>query len=160
MGGWLLLEPWITPSLFDPWLNSTNPAVDEWTFSELLGREEASARLQQHWDTWIQREDLELAREAGITHVRIPIGYWAVSLEPYEPYVQGQWPHLLRALEWCHELGLQALIDLHGLPGSQNGFDNSGRRGPIHWPDSPGTNIYRRSVQANFLRHDANLSNR
>ena len=25
------------------------------------------------------------------------------------------------------------LIDLHTAPGSQNGFDNSGRRGPINW---------------------------
>ena len=30
---------------------------------------------------------------------------------------------------------MKALIDLHGAPGSQNGFDNSGRRGPIRWAD-------------------------
>ena len=28
---------------------------------------------------------------------------------------------------------MQVLLDLHGAPGSQNGFDNSGRRGEIHW---------------------------
>ena len=27
----------------------------------------------------------------------------------------------------------QVLLDLHGGPGSQNGFDNSGKRGEVHW---------------------------
>ena len=30
-------------------------------------------------------------------------------------------------------LCLKVLLDLHGAPGSQNGFDNSGKRGPIEW---------------------------
>ena len=34
---------------------------------------------------------------------------------------------------WCEELGLKILLDLHGTPGSQNGFDNSGRRGDVNW---------------------------
>ena len=29
----------------------------------------------------------------------------------------------------------QALLDLHGGQGSQNGFDNSGKRGQIHFQD-------------------------
>ena len=28
---------------------------------------------------------------------------------------------------------VQVLLDLHGAPGSQNGFDNSGKRGEIRW---------------------------
>ena len=34
------------------------------------------------------------------------------------------------------ELGLKAVIDLHAGPGSQNGYDNSGRRGQAHWVDA------------------------
>ena len=30
---------------------------------------------------------------------------------------------------------LQVLLDLHGGQGSQNGFDNSGKRGEIHFQD-------------------------
>ena len=44
--------------------------------------------------------------------------------------------YLKRALMWMDELGLQALIDLHAGPGSQNGYDNSGKRGEAHWVDS------------------------
>ena len=36
-------------------------------------------------------------------------------------------------MTWCEEIGLKVLIDLHGAPGSQNGFDNSGRRGDVNW---------------------------
>lgn len=40
---------------------------------------------------------------------------------------------LKRLVGWCQQLGLKVLLDLHGAPGSQNGFDNSGRRGDINW---------------------------
>jgi len=32
-----------------------------------------------------------------------------------------------QALDWAQTAGLKVLVDLHGTPGSQNGFDNSGR---------------------------------
>jgi len=41
--------------------------------------------------------------------------------------------YLKRLLQWADEIGLKILLDLHGAPGSQNGFDNSGRRGDVHW---------------------------
>ena len=41
----------------------------------------------------------------------------------------------MRLLQWCDQIGIRVLIDLHGAPGSQNGFDNSGRRGPARWVD-------------------------
>lgn len=35
--------------------------------------------------------------------------------------------YLDAAIDWSHALGLKVIIDLHGAPGSQNGFDNSGQ---------------------------------
>ena len=32
------------------------------------------------------------------------------------------------AIDWARQTGLKLWIDLHGAPGSQNGFDNSGHR--------------------------------
>ena len=66
-------------------------------------------------------------------HVRIPIGYWAVLTLPGDPYVQGQLPYLDQAIQWARASNLHVLLDLHGVPGSQNGFDNSGRRGRVNW---------------------------
>jgi len=39
-----------------------------------------------------------------------------------------------RLLGWANDLGLKVIVDLHGAPGSQNGHDNSGKDGPIDWP--------------------------
>lgn len=67
---------------------------------------------------------------------RIPIGYWSVPITPadtsfptsVEPYIPGAWPYLLNALNWAKKHNLHVIVDLHGAPGSQNGYDNSGQR--------------------------------
>jgi glucan 1,3-beta-glucosidase len=70
-------------------------------------------------------------KAAGLNAIRIPLGYWAVDLRDDEPYVAGQYPYLIQAVQWAREVGLQVMIDLHGAPGSQNGQDNSGLIGPV-----------------------------
>jgi glucan 1,3-beta-glucosidase len=47
--------------------------------------------------------------------------------------VQGAYDVLGQALDWAQAVGLKVMIDLHGAPGSQNGFDNSGKYGGIGW---------------------------
>ncbi|KAF8921954.1 glycoside hydrolase superfamily [Mucidula mucida] len=63
-----------------------------------------------------------------LNHVRIPIGYWAFEVSDGEPFIQGQLPYLEKALGWAASYGLKVIVDLHGAPGSQNGFDNSGQK--------------------------------
>lgn len=63
LGGWLLLEPWITPSMFD---NTGNTAiVDEWTFCQMQDRATATAALQTHWSTFYTEADFEAIAAAG-----------------------------------------------------------------------------------------------
>ncbi|KAF9509204.1 glycoside hydrolase family 5 protein [Hydnum rufescens UP504] len=131
LGGWLVLEPWITPSLFD---NTGNSAiVDEWTFGQLQDRDTAYGVLKNHWDAFITEADFAAIAAAGLNHVRIPIGFWAFDTTGGEPYITGQFPYLRAAVTWAQNHGLFVLIDLHGAPGSQNGYDNSGHRGSISW---------------------------
>ncbi|RAQ42562.1 glucan 1 [Aspergillus flavus] len=130
LGGWLVLEPWITPSIFDA---AGAEAVDEWSLTKILGKEEAEARLSAHWKSFVSAGDFQRMADAGLNHVRIPIGYWALGPLEGDPYVDGQLEYLDKAVEWAGAAGLKVLIDLHGAPGSQNGFDNSGRRGAIQW---------------------------
>ncbi|EIN13909.1 exo-beta-1,3-glucanase [Punctularia strigosozonata HHB-11173 SS5] len=126
LGGWLVLEPWITPSLFDATGNAN--IVDEWTFGQLQSKSTATAALQNHWNTWITESDFAAIAGAGLNHVRLPIGYWAFDVSGGEPYIQGQLPYLQKAVTWAGNHGLKLIVDLHGAPGSQNGFDNSGHR--------------------------------
>ncbi|KAK0216153.1 exo-beta-1,3-glucanase [Armillaria fumosa] len=141
LGGWLVLEPWITPSLFEN--TGISSIVDEWTFCEHQDTDTAGNALTEHWDTWITESDFIGIAAAGLNHVRIPIGYWAFNVTEDEPYVQGQVSYLQKALGWAAAHGLQVIIDLHGVPGSQNGFDNSGRRLPYPGWHSNHSNIVR-----------------
>ncbi|EGG09755.1 family 5 glycoside hydrolase [Melampsora larici-populina 98AG31] len=134
IGGWLVTESWLTPTLYR---TGNSKIVDEYTFCQYLGREEASKRLRAHWDSFYTESDFQAMKSYGLNHVRIPIGYWAFDISGGEPYVQGQYEYLKQAVEWSRRAGLKVMIDLHGAPGSQNGFDNSGRKGPINWPNDP-----------------------
>ncbi|KAG8732972.1 exo-1,3-beta-glucanase [Ceratobasidium sp. 414] len=131
LGGWLLLEPWITPTLFDN--TGIAAIVDEYTFGQYQDYNTAQSKLKTHWDSWITESDFSAIAAAGLNHVRIPIGYWAFDISGGEPYHQGQYPYLLKAVQWAQNHGIKVLVDLHGAPGSQNGFDNSGRRGSATW---------------------------
>jgi glucan 1,3-beta-glucosidase len=111
LGGWLVLEPWITPSIFD---GAGDGAVDEWSLTQILGKDEAKARLTDHWDSFITQDDFNRIADAGLNHVRIPIGYWAVATQEGDPYVGGQLDYLDRAIEWAGAAGLKVMIDLHG----------------------------------------------
>ncbi|KAI0785373.1 exo-beta-1,3-glucanase [Irpex lacteus] len=141
LGGWLVLEPWITPSLFDNTGNAN--IVDEWTFGQLQDRNTALNTLTQHWNTWITESDFAAIAAAGLNHVRIPIGYWAFEVGPGEPYISGQLPYLQKAVTWAGNHGLKVIVDLHGAPGSQNGFDNSGHRVSFPGWHSNSTNVQR-----------------
>ncbi|GMK55485.1 hypothetical protein CspeluHIS016_0205410 [Cutaneotrichosporon spelunceum] len=135
LGGWLVLESWITPTLFDQTGNKN--IIDEWTFGQLQDRAKAAAALKRHWDSWITEDDFRQIAAAGLNHVRLPIGYWAYDTSAGEPYHQGQAPYVDRAVDWARKHGLRVLIELHSAPGSQNGFDNSGRYGAPHFQDDP-----------------------
>lgn len=131
LGGWLVLEPYITPSLFSVWSegeDDSNTPVDEYHYCQKLGKQTALSRLEAHWSSWYTEADFQQIKSLGLNAVRIPIGYWAFDLLDNDPYVQGQVKYLDQALEWCRNSGLYAWVDLHGAPGSQNGFDNSGLR--------------------------------
>lgn len=126
LGGWLVLERWLKPSLFEA---TGNPSlVDEWSFCESQDWEKATQALKHHWDTWITEADFREMAAAGLNHVRLPIGYWAFETAPGEPYISGQLPYLEKAVEWAGKHNIKVIIDLHGAPGSQNGFDNSGHK--------------------------------
>ncbi|QLL35007.1 hypothetical protein HG536_0H03830 [Torulaspora globosa] len=133
IGGWLVLEPYITPSLFETFRTNANSdegiPVDEYHFAQALGKEVASSRLEAHWSSFYTETDFQNIANLGFNLVRIPIGYWAYELLDSDPYVKGsQAEYLDKAIGWASKYGLKVWVDLHGAAGSQNGFDNSGLR--------------------------------
>ncbi|KAF9090623.1 hypothetical protein BGX29_011366, partial [Mortierella sp. GBA35] len=116
LGGWLVLEPFISPSLFEPYIKQG--VIDEWTLCKLLGPEKAKAHLEAHYSTWVTEDTFIRLQGMGINHVRIPIGFWALGgLAADEPYVANlSWTYLLRAIEWARKYGIRVMVELHGAP--------------------------------------------
>lgn len=102
--------------------------------------------MKKHWDSWVTLGDFQKIKGAGFNTVRIPIGCewgfhrlscfdsadmvidWAYEKFDNDPYIQGAAPYLDKAISWARQTNLKVHIDLHGAPGSQNGYDNSGHR--------------------------------
>jgi glucan 1,3-beta-glucosidase len=90
LGGWMVLEPWITPSLFYQFLGQTNQSeigMDTYTFCKVLGPEEANRQLRRHWETWVTEDIIEELARSGINSLRLPVGDY--MYKPYGPYVDG-----------------------------------------------------------------------
>ncbi len=132
LGGWLVLEKWMTPSLFEG-----IRANDEYAFCQ--GGADALKRLRKHRDTFITEADFRWMAARGLNAVRLPVGYWV--LEDASPFVSAR-EHLGQALQWAARHGLAVIVDLHAAPGSQNGWGHSGREGELGWHTSQ-TNIAR-----------------
>lgn len=124
LGGWLVLEKWITPSLFDGF-----EAKDEYSYCKECP-DEALERLRHHRETYITKKDFEWLSKHGINSVRLPVGYWALQSDA--PFIECT-AQLDQAFSWAHEYGMKVLLDLHGAPGSQNGQDHSGKAGSTKW---------------------------
>lgn len=133
LGGWLSIEPFISPSMFNTYDQKLG-IVDEYTLTQHLGTEQAAQTLEKHYSTFINEQTFKDVQAAGFDHVRIPFSYWAVTTYPGDPYVPKiSWRYLLRGIEYARKYGLRVNLDLHAVPGSQNGWNHSGRQGAIGW---------------------------
>ncbi|KAH8922501.1 glycoside hydrolase family 5 protein [Atractiella rhizophila] len=104
-------------------------AWDEWTFTSILGKDAALPILQDHWNTWITEDDIEFMHQSGINHLRIPVAFWHfIPTLADEPYLamSGQIEQVERIMQYAYARGMYVLMDMHGLPGSQNGEQQSG----------------------------------
>ncbi|KAJ6638568.1 putative glucan 1,3-beta-glucosidase A [Pseudolycoriella hygida] len=145
LGSWVSLEKWIYPSLFE---RHAPNAIDEWTFSEQAL--DPAAALLEHWNTFVTEDVIELFAGIHGNHLRIPVGYWAfIQPDEGEPYVStGQKAQLERILGYCEKYNLYAIIDLHGMPGSQNGEHHSGRTGAVEFYSDYNQQRSRNTIQA------------
>ncbi|TAQ86288.1 hypothetical protein B7494_g5397 [Chlorociboria aeruginascens] len=134
LGGWLVLEKWMNGDVFT---GAFSDAADQYTFDSISG---APAALDQHWSTWFNETDIQALSATGINALRIPIGYWAYD-NTGTPYQKGADVYLEKAIGWARTAGMKVWIDCHGSPGSQNGFDNSGHSGAVHWQEDNNLNL-------------------
>ncbi|KDR72002.1 hypothetical protein GALMADRAFT_1344210 [Galerina marginata CBS 339.88] len=129
LGGWLVLEPFITPDIFQRYPTAT----DEYSLSQLMAADTANGGLQQiedHYDTFITEQDIAEIAGAGLNYLRVPIAFWAVETWDGEPYLaKTSWKYFIRLVGWARKYGLRIFLDLHAVPGAQNNYNHAGRGG-------------------------------
>ena len=121
LGNWLVLEKWMSPSMFEG-----TSVGDEYHLARALSPEVYKERIRRHRKEFITEQDFALIARMGMNAVRIPVPYFIFG--DRSPFI-GCIEELDNAFDWAEKWGLKILIDLHTVPGSQNGFDNGGLSG-------------------------------
>ena len=130
LGGWLVLEKWMTPELFVGY-----SAKDEYNLLLQLGDLRKDV-ISKHRETFITENDFKWMKDYGINVVRLPVGHWL--FEDKYPYLNAR-HYVNKAFKWGNKYDIKILLDLHAAPGCQNGFDNGGLAGIVDW--TKGDNI-------------------
>ncbi len=129
LGNWLVLEKWMSPGIY-----SGTTAEDETYLCLQLSENEKRARLKVHRDHYITGRDFAYLAEKGFNAVRLPVPFFV--FEDVGPYVRCA-EYVDLAMKWANDYGLRVLLDLHTVPGSQNGSDNAGLCGIVQWANHP-----------------------
>jgi glucan 1,3-beta-glucosidase len=116
LGGYMVLEPWITPSLFYQFLGENDMkeiGMDSQSFCQALGSKEANRQLRQHWKTWVTEDIIANLAALGSNTLRIPVGDWMYI--PYDGYAacwDGALEELDRTIALCAKYNMTVLIDV------------------------------------------------
>ena len=81
--------------------------------------------MKAHWETFVGEKDLDLLLHFGVTHVRVPIGWWLVDYDVADGFVDGSERYFFRLIAWLQQRGMRAMLDLHALPGAQVAFSGA-----------------------------------
>ncbi len=114
LGGWMNLENFING--YPGSEHGLRAAM-----AEILGASKASFFFERLLDHFITEADIAFIKQQGATVVRIPLNYrhFEADAEPFR-YLAGGFARLDRALDWCTQQGLYAILDMHAAPGWQN----------------------------------------
>jgi hypothetical protein len=121
------------------------------------GDEYAIKTMRNHWAGYIPDAALDALQALGVTHCRIPVGYWIAEAPSvpmgaegvpsmytfgfnHEGFATGAMNYLEAALAGLKKRGIKALVDVHALPGG--GSQCQSYAGwqvpyPLFWSHSP-----------------------
>lgn len=128
-GNWLVLEKWMSPELFEG-----IDAEDEVWMNRVMDQSQKETLLKKHRDTYITEKDVENVVRLGFNLIRLPVPFFVFDdRTPYPGCIE----YVDRLFAWAEKYDVQILVDLHTVPGSQNGYDNGGITGVCKWCHNP-----------------------
>jgi hypothetical protein len=145
LGGWLLPEGYM-------WgiRKLDRPRQFEAAIEDLIGAKNASKFWDLYYTNFVTREDVEVMKSFGVNTLRVPLLASMIQprdLQPTQPpykYDQAKFKYLDDFVDWCEELGMGVIWDLHGAPGGQNAENISDSDGEarlwtekaVYWPQT------------------------
>ncbi|KDO29887.1 hypothetical protein SPRG_04954 [Saprolegnia parasitica CBS 223.65] len=158
LGGWLVLERWITPdSPIYTESGLTGDVVEngQYQIMKALGHARGDPLMERHWATFYTEADFRDIKAAGLDMVRIPVGYWLLNDAPATKarrsangtttddasvLAPGSLAFLDKAFRWARKYQLKVLVGVHAAMGSQNGEQHSAASSirKIQWFDKAG----------------------
>lgn len=123
LGGWLVLERWLTRELFD-YYNAKSE-------SELYkNSSKDNKKLIEHFNSYINEGDFVYLKEKGINSVRLPVSHGVFGNFKNIPQTI---KHVDDVMNWARRHDFWVLLDLHTAPGGQNGWEVGGKEGEFSW---------------------------
>jgi hypothetical protein len=158
LGGWLVTEP--------SWMYDQFHAAAEADLVAALRKQGGDAfavrTMRNHWGGYIPTAALDALAAFGVTHARIPVGYWIAEApavlvpQPDDPpsgppsmysfgfthegFATGGIRYLEATLAQLKARGIRALIDVHALPGGGSACQSyAGWQvpAPLFWAGAP-----------------------
>ncbi len=113
LAGWLVLETWITPSLF-----ASTGSFDEEGLARAVREERFREILEKHRNEFITKMDFEAIAIRGYNAVRLPVPWHLFGPEGPEPTTVPECAgYVASSLDWAEEYGLRVILDLASVPG-------------------------------------------
>ena len=119
LGGWLLPEGymWQMEGEYD------RPRRMEQLIESLCGAAYATSFWERYEESYVTRADIEWIASLGFNSVRLPIN--ARRLFYFEGkkagFIVNTLKHVDNLIDWCRELGIYVILDMHAAPGGQTG---------------------------------------
>lgn len=144
-GNLFLQEGWLSPFSLEPLKNEDgsyqkdndgNILYPEFSQEDFLnglinnpncGKENLNEWLNYYYNAWRSENDFKIIKEVGFNTIRLPF-YWRNILN--DDFSLKEEDEAFYYLDWfvqnCKDNELYVILDLHGAPGSQNGYEHSG----------------------------------
>lgn len=137
LGGWFVMESVMSPMDRTQQLHDTYSVMT--TLERRFGADRRRALMRTCTCGWITASDIRAISAAGYDVVRIPV-WWGQFLDLGNPTPSGRRADAFEVLEDIvrdrRAQGLYAILDMHGVIGSQSPASNTGRAGRnTYWTD-------------------------
>lgn len=119
LGGYLLQEDWMSP------LGAADDYTARTTLINRFGVDATDSLYSNYENDWITDSDFDNIKSYGLNMVRLPI-YWENVMNRDGSIKNNAWAKIDWVVNECAARNIYVLLDLHGVPGGDDGWQSGG----------------------------------